>query len=470
MWLETQETVATLVAEALRRAQQAGGLPVGAVAEVPVERPERQEHGDLATPVALGLARSARMAPRAIAERIAERLPEHPWIERVEIAGPGFLNFFLSRRWYEEALRQVLARGREYGRSSRYAGRRALVEFVSANPTGPLTLGHGRQAVIGDVICRLLEAVGYSVTREYYFNDAGRQMRVLAESVRCRYLEELGRPVAFPEDGYQGEYIREIARELVREHGAALADLEDLRPFQAKAVAVIFEEIRRTLKRLGVQFDSYFNEHKLFEESAVQRVLDDLAARGLLYEKDGALWFRATALGRPQDRVFVRSTGDREPTYRVPDIAYHRNKIERGYDLIVDIFGADHIEEFPDVKAALEGLGYRTDHLVALFHQFVTITRDGEVVKMSTRRANFVTLDELIDEVGGRRRPVLFHHAEHELPPELRSEPRKDGLERKPGLLSPVRPRAHLQYLPPGRGDGDRSSGGDGGPFAVGGA
>ncbi|MDA1192720.1 MAG: arginine--tRNA ligase, partial [Candidatus Poribacteria bacterium] len=287
-----------------------------------------------------------------------------------------------------------------FGRSDTYAGKTVLVEFVSANPTGPLTLGHGRQAVLGDTVSRLLEAVGYKVTREYYFNDAGRQMQVLGASVQARYLELLDKPSSFPDDGYQGEYLRDIAAELIQERGDALADESDVTPFKEKAVAVIFKDISGTLERIGITFDIYFNEHDLFEEGRVDAMLHAMAERGLTYEQDGAVWFKATALGRPQDRVFVRSTGDKLPTYRVPDIAYHINKIERGYDKLIDIFGSDHIEEFPDVKAALDGLGYDTSHMSAIFHQFVTITRDGEIVKMSTRRANFVTVDELLDDVG----------------------------------------------------------------------
>jgi arginyl-tRNA synthetase len=400
MWSEARDVIAKLVHTALERAVADGALSLDEIPEIPVDSPKEGSHGDLACPVALGLARAARMAPRAIAEAIVERIEIGGDIEKVEIAGPGFINFFLSDGWVRKALRSVLDSGDAFGTSDIHAGKTALVEFVSANPTGPLTLGHGRQGVIGDTVSRMLEAVGYTVTREYYFNNAGRQMVMLGESVRARYLEELDLPAEFPEDGYQGEYIRDIARDMVAEHGRALVDLEDVTPFKDKAVEVIFGFIQRTLERIDIRFDEYYNEHTLYERGLIDDVVQVLRDGGYAYDKDGAVWFKSTAFGLPQDRPIIRSTAGREPTYRLPDMAYHREKLRRGFDRIIDIFGADHVDEYPDVLAGVRALGYDTDSVSVLIHQFVTLEQDGETVKMSTRRANYITVDELVDEVG----------------------------------------------------------------------
>ncbi|MBM3216449.1 arginine--tRNA ligase [Candidatus Poribacteria bacterium] len=398
MWRQISDEVRAWLGTALEAAIADGSLRLDAVEDVPIEQPGDPSHGDLASPIALQLARAAKLAPRAIATAIVEHATTHPAIGAVEIAGPGFINVRLSNDRIVRALRDILRDGPDFGGSATHAGKTALVEFVSANPTGPLTLGHGRQAAIGDTVARLLSAVGYQVSREYYFNDGGRQMRVLGQSVRSRYGEIAGRDIPFPEDGYQGEYIRDIARALFGREGNALLDSDDIAPFTAVAVDAVFADIRRTLSRLGIAFDRYFNELSLYETGAVERVADDLRRIGASYEHEGAIWFRATAYGGPQDRVIIRSTG--EPTYRLPDIAYHCDKLRRNYDRIVDVFGADHIDTYPDVIAAVQALGFDASRIDVLIHQFVTITRGGETVKMSTRRANFVTVDELIDEVG----------------------------------------------------------------------
>jgi arginyl-tRNA synthetase len=272
------------------------------------------------------------------------------------------------------------------------------VEFVSANPTGPLTVGHGRGAILGDIVSNILSWNSFDVEREYYYNDAGRQMRLLGESVRIRYLEALGGEPAFPEDGYEGEYIRDIADNLKAEQGDALKDQTDPGPFTEAAEKAIFDDINQTLESLGITFDQYFNERSLYESGNLDKTMAALDEKGLIFKKDGATWFKATALGRDEDRVLIKSTD--EPTYRLPDIAYHKDKVERGHDLIVDIFGADHQDTYPDVLAGVQGLGYDTDHIKVLIHQFVTLTRGGQQVKMSTRKATFVTLDELISDVG----------------------------------------------------------------------
>ena len=392
------ERIRHLVEEALRAAVEAGELPEVPLPDVPVERPKQAQHGDFATPVALPLARTMRRAPRQIAEAIVRHLPPNDVIERAEVAGPGFVNFHLSPVWLARQVDDVVAKGAHYADVDVGRGRRAQVEFVSANPTGPLTVGHGRNAVIGDTLANILEATGWQVTREYYYNDAGRQMRILGESVKLRLLEVLGRPVEFPEEYYQGEYIVEIARAILERHGPEAAE-EEWPFFKEIAQEMIFADIKATLERLGIRHDVLTNEASFYEDGSIWRVVEALKDKGYAYEKDGAVWFRATAFGADKDRVLVRSTG--EPTYRLPDIAYHVQKIERGFDLIVDVLGADHVAEMPDVMNAVRALGYDADRIRPIFYQFVTLVRHGNVVKMSTRRANFVTLDEVIDEVGG---------------------------------------------------------------------
>ncbi len=394
--------VEALVRRALSEAIAAGKLRATEVPGFAVEVPSDPKWGDLSTNAALVLARAEGRPPRAIAETLVAHLaavmpPE--WLAAApEIAGPGFVNFRLGAAFWQARLAEALAEGEAYGRSEVGAGRRVQVEFVSANPTGPLTVGHGRNAVIGDTIARLLGATGWQVEREYYFNNAGRQMAVLARSVRARYLELLGREAAFPEDGYQGEYIRDIARGLLERHGEGLAETTELDPFREAAEQAIFATIRASQDRLGVAFDHYFNEDSLYHSGAIGRALAALETRGLVARRDGAVWLRGEAVGLAQDRVLVKSSG--EPAYRLPDIAYHLDKLARGFDAIVDVLGADHVAEHQEVGAALRALGHDTGRIRPVIYQFVTLTRHGEQVKMSTRRAEYVTLDELLDEVG----------------------------------------------------------------------
>jgi arginyl-tRNA synthetase len=367
--------------------------------QIPFERPRQEGHGDLTTTVAMVLAKSLRRNPRELAAEIVRKLPADPGrVAKVEVAGAGFINFTLTQEHFRDQLRGLIRAGDAYGRSDAGAGKRVQVEFVSANPTGPLTVGHGRGAVFGDTVSRLLEWTGHAVEREYYFNNAGRQMRILGDSVRLRYLEALGDSIEFPQDYYQGEYIREIARRLEDEAGGALRGEPAEGAFKARAEQDIFADIRKTLERLGIEFDRYFNEHSLYTDGKIDGVIAALKSADLAYEQEGALWFRTSALGLDQDKVIVKSTG--EPTYRLPDIAYHREKFARGFDQMIDIFGADHIATYPDVLAGVKALGLDATKVKVLIHQFVTITQGGEVVKMSTRKANFITLDELIDEVG----------------------------------------------------------------------
>ncbi len=363
------------------------------------ETPRTAEHGDLTTNVAMIHAKRLGLQPRRLAEQIIAGLAVDPMlVEKIEIAGPGFINFRFSSIWYLRKLEEILAKGKAYGRVDLGKRMKTQVEFVSANPTGPLTVGHGRGAVYGDTISRLLEWTNYDVTREYYFNNAGRQMRILGDSVRLRYLELLGDSSPFPDEYYQGEYIREIARHIRDAQGDAMRSEPAEGIFKAEAEREIFDDIKKTLQRLGFSHDVYYNENTLYESGKVKEVIEEFRAKGLAYDLDGAVWFKATALGGEKDKVIVKSTG--EPTYRLPDIAYHREKFRRGFDLIIDVLGADHIATYPDVLSALKALGYDTEKIKVLIHQFVTIVQGGEVVKMSTRKANFVTLDELIDEVG----------------------------------------------------------------------
>ena len=385
--------------------------------EIELEAPDRPEHGDLATNTALRLASVLGDNPRSIAETLTERLRgrvDPARIKSVEVAGPGFVNFRFAQDYLFDGLADLLAQGDTFGQTDAGAGERALVEYVSANPTGPLNVGHGRNAVLGDTIANLLAWTGYDVTREYYYNDAGRQMRVLAQSVRARYEALAGNvptttltldddttvevPETFPEDGYLGQYIMEIAQNLYDEHGDALCATDDLAPFRAAAETAIFGDIETTLHALNIDMDGYANEQALHDEGRVDAVLDGLADAGYTYEEDGALWFKTTAFGTEDDTVLVKQTG--EPTYRTPDIAYHAAKFERGFDLMVDVFGADHHAAYPDVLSALDVLGYDTDRVDVILYQFVTLVRGDEPVKMSTRRANYVTLDDLIEQVG----------------------------------------------------------------------
>ncbi len=393
------------------------GVPSDFVAEF--ETPANSDHGDLSTNLALQLARNLRKAPRQIATEIVERLQELPLdqskVTAVEIAGAGFINFHFANSYLQDGLTALLKAGKTYGRSTIGAGKRAMVEYVSANPTGPLTVGHGRNAVLGDTVANLLEWVGYDVTREYYYNDAGRQMRVLGESVRARYRAQVnadeptreiegsaGKPVlvpeSFPEQGYLGGYIDDIAGGLVKVHGDSLYTSDDIDVFKKAAEDFMFPDIEASLERLGIKMDSFFNEHSLYTSNAIWDTLDQLRGKGFVYEEEGAVWFKTTKLGKDKDTVLVKSSG--EPTYRLPDIAYHIDKLERGFDLLIDVFGADHIATYPDVLNGVEILGFDPSSIDVVIYQFVTLVRSGKPVKMSTRKATYVTLDELMDEVG----------------------------------------------------------------------
>ena len=360
--------------------------------------PKNSEFGDLSSNIALLLSRDLNKQPIDIAKIIADELnralPEN--ITKVTIAKPGFLNFEISNEFFQSQIIKILEDNDSYGKGDIGSGKTANVEFVSANPTGPLTVGHGRNAILGDTVSNILQWQGFEVTREYYFNDAGRQMRILGKSVEVRYFEILGKNLEFPEEGYQGSYIKDIAQTILNQYGNELKSDDPI--FNKEAEKIIFHDIKSSLIKLGITFDKFTNEKTFYENGDIDSFLEELKEKNLIYEKDNATWFKTSTLGKDQDRVYIKSSG--EPTYRVPDTAYHQDKVKRGFDLIIDVFGADHTDAYPDVILALEALGHKTDHIKVLIYQFVTLLRGGEKIKMSTRKANFVTLDELVDEVG----------------------------------------------------------------------
>ena len=349
--------------------------------------------GDYSSNIALKLSKQLKKSPIKIANRIANHKNNLSDIFTISASEPGFINFHISDNYYLKILDQILKKGENFGKKKKL-NKSANVEFVSCNPTGPLTVGHGRQAILGDMVSNILTWNGYDVTREYYYNDAGKQMRVLAESCYAKYAQQIGKKVEMPENGYIGAYLDEIASKIVDNHGKNL-DSDDpiFRDFTEKE---IFSDIKKTLESIGIQFDVFSKEGTFYENGAIDNVLKEFRKKGLSYEKDGAVWFKTSSLGKEEDKVLVKSSG--EPTYRLPDIAYHADKVDRGFDLIVDIFGADHIDTYPDVLLGLKSLDKKTAHIKVVIHQFVTIKRSGEIVKMSTRKANFITLDELKDQ------------------------------------------------------------------------
>ncbi len=391
--LNIQMTILPQLIQSLADSLSALGLPKRDIKLTP---PNNPDFGDFATNVALTLTKEAGIPPIQIANNIKDHLGVSlTLIEEITVTTPGFINFKIAPTYYYQILSEILT-NKQFGRGISGNGKKANVEFVSANPTGPLTVGHGRNAVLGDTVSNILEWHGYDVTREYYFNDAGRQMRILGKSVETRYFQILGHDIVFPENGYQGNYIKDIAQTILDKKGKSLSASDPV--FKDQAEKTIFADIKKSLNNLGIHFDQFTNEKTFYENGDIDRFLEELKAKDLIYEKEGATWFRATALGKDQDRVYIKSSS--EPTYRVPDTAYHRNKIARGFDLIIDIFGSDHTDTYPDVLLALNALGENTDNIRVLIYQFVTLLRGGEKVKMSTRKANFVTMDDLVDEVG----------------------------------------------------------------------
>jgi arginyl-tRNA synthetase len=372
-----------------------GDLPVPSL-----EAPRQKEHGDFATNVALALAKRAGTSPREVAQVVVDALAPAPFVERVEIAGPGFINIWTTDEWLYDVVRSIATAGAMYGRSEP-KGSRVQVEFVSANPTGPLHVGHARNAVLGDAVARLLDAAGLTVEREYYFNDAGGQMDRFGASVEARYLQALGRDAEVPEDGYHGDYVTTYALDIVREHGDALADLPSEERFArvlTEGARRAMDAIRATLARFGVLFDSFVSEASLEEAGEITEAVERLRASGTVYEADEAVWFRSTDFGDDKDRPLIRSTG--RHTYFAADCAYLIDKFRRGFDRLVYVWGADHHGDVVRVKGAASALGYDPDRVELLIYQFVSFLRGGEPVAMSKRAGTFLSLDELIDEVG----------------------------------------------------------------------
>ena len=359
--------------------------------------PKQESFGDLSSNIALLISKQIQKNPLKIAEEIKKRMLRQNLndIEEITATQPGFINFVIKPNYYQNNLKLIIKDKESFGKDFKGKGKSANVEFVSANPTGPLTVGHGRNAVIGDTVSNILEWHDYNVTREYYYNDAGKQMRTLGQSVESRYFEYVKKPFEFPNDGYQGEYIIEIAKNIANNHGENLVKNDE--KFLAEAEKVIFGQIENSLNSLGIKFDTFTNEKSFYESGAIKKLLSQLKSKGLVYEKDDATWYKATGVGAKQDKVYIKSTG--EPTYRLPDTAYHKDKIKRGYDVIVDVFGADHTDTYPDVLSALRALGLKTEHVKILIYQFVTLVKNGEKVKMSTRKADFITLDDLVNEL-----------------------------------------------------------------------
>ncbi|MDH3207098.1 MAG: arginine--tRNA ligase [Gemmatimonadota bacterium] len=389
--------------EAIRAALGAVLEGLGASADdVRLERPRDPSHGDLSTNIALALAGRLHRKPREVAEEIAGRLDlAAAGVESVEVAGPGFLNFRLSSGTVASVLDEILRANAGYGRSETGGGHTVMVEFVSANPTGPLHLGHGRQAALGDAIASLLEWTGWKVHREYYYNDAGRQMDLLARSVRARYRQRLGRDESLPPDGYRGDYVAEVAEDLVAEVGEQfLKDdsgdaLDQIRKF---AVRILRAEQDRDLSDFRVHFDEYFLESSLYEEGLVDGTVEQLRSTGLVYEKDGATWLKTTEFGDQKDRVMIRTSG--LPTYFLPDVAYHKNKWDRGFHRVVNVQGSDHHGTMARVLSGVRALGLPEGYPQYVLHQMVRVERDGQEVKFSKRAGSGVTLRELYEEVG----------------------------------------------------------------------
>ncbi|HOO90310.1 MAG TPA: arginine--tRNA ligase [Syntrophales bacterium] len=368
---------------------------------IEVELPKEGSHGDYASNIAMVLASSQREAPRKIAERIVKNINDSDRIlDKIEIAGPGFINFFIRSGIWSTLLEEVDTLGDNYGHSDIGDGIRVQVEFVSANPTGPLHIGHARGAVIGDTVANILQASGYSVSREYYINDAGNQMNRLGESVYFRYLELMGDDIVFPEDCYQGEYITELAREIYIKFGDKFrADKESSIGFLTKYAAdSILEGIKEDLEALGITFDRYFSESELYVNDGVAKIIRKLREEGFIYEAEGTLWFKTTDSGDEKDRVVVRGNGD--PTYFAADIAYHQNKYARGFDKIINVWGADHHGYIPRMQAGIQALGRKKEDLEVILVQLVNLLRGGVPVPMSTRSGEFVTTREVTEEVG----------------------------------------------------------------------
>ncbi len=397
-----RDTIAHRLADAVERAQRLDILPIAATPAVLIERPQNPEHGDFASSLPLRLARTARMDPLQIAEKLAPLVQDDEAIERVWAAPPGFLNFVLRPEWLQRQVSVINEAGGSYADTDTGGGQRVQVEFVSVNPTGPLHVGHARGAVLGSTLASVLAAAGYDVTREYYVNDAGTQMDLFYTSLYARYAQALGRDEQVPAGGYQGQYLVEMGRELAEEFGSRFADMP--RDGAIAEIGVIALErmlavIRRDMEALGITYDVWFSERDLYQNHQYETAMKLLEDGGYTVEREGARWFTSSTLGNDKDNVLVRSTG--QPTYFATDVAYHYNKfVERKFDWVIDVWGADHQGHVPRMKAVVGALGADPDRLAIIINQLVTLKRDGETVRASKRTGEMVTLQELVDEVG----------------------------------------------------------------------
>ena len=394
---ELQKKLQKIVEDYARRR----GIPLAEDFQVELTASKDPSHGDWSTPVALRLAKPLGKNPLQVAGELMNLFQKESGVSRIEMAGPGFINFFLTASQQAESLVEIYGKDRDYGKSNGGQGKKTMLEFVSANPTGPLTIAHGRQAAIGDALARILEATGFKVTREYYLNDTGRQIGLLGESLWARYQSLFGMEAPIPEEGYRGDYLEEIAEALRKKAGDSLLKkprAEAVQTCTEFAASEILKGIQEDLSQIGVQFDSYFSERSLREKKSVEQVIGGLKEKGFVFEKEGALWFRSTSFGDDKDRVLRKQTG--EYTYLAPDIAYHATKFERGFEKLINLWGPDHHGYILRIKAACQALGRDPNQLNILIVQLVTLYRKGEPVRMSTRAGEFVTLRELFEEVG----------------------------------------------------------------------
>ncbi|MBX7043093.1 MAG: arginine--tRNA ligase [Ignavibacteria bacterium] len=376
--------------------------------EIVFDKPKEEKFGDYSTNIAMLLAKELKQPPRKIASDILERMKiDKAKISNAEIAGAGFLNFFAADPYCIARLEEILNEGSGFGRSAINSGLRANLEWISANPTGPLHTGHGRAAALGKAIANLLEWTGYDVTREYYYNDAGNQMNNLAKSVYARYMQIMDPGFEFPDEGYVGDYVKEIAADIYGRHGDKFRDNFDSEYFKSEGENHTFALIKKTLERMGIEHDVFFNESSLYDDGTIDRTIEELKSRSLAYEQDGAVWLRMPAEeGFQKDKVIVKSTG--EPTYRLPDIAYHIDKVNRGFDLIVDIFGSDHGDTYKEVLYGVKCLGHDESKIKVIIHQMVTFRMGDESVKMSKRSDKVYSLDELMDDIGADATQFFF--------------------------------------------------------------
>jgi arginyl-tRNA synthetase len=405
-----KQKIKNLILLAAQKAHQNGVLPSADIVEAEVEEPKADSHGDFSTNIAMVMASAQKMPPRKIAQVITGHIqdPER-MLEKTEIAGPGFINFFLKTPAWHPVLQEIHEADTRYGATDIGKGQKFQVEFVSSNPTGPLHVGHGRGAAVGDAVANILSFCGYEVEKEYYINDSGRQIHTLGRSVYLRYKEMFGQKVKFPAECYQGDYIRELAGEIKMEQGDELLSQpqEDALMICARfAAAKILAGIRQDLKTFGVEFDRWFSEQSLYDSGRVDEILDNFRNRGIVYEKEGALWFKTSDFGDEKDRVVVKNNG--QTTYFASDIAYHQDKYDRGFERVVDVWGADHHGYIPRMKAAVEACGHRRDQFDVILVQLVNLLRAGEPVAMSTRAGEFETLKNVIDDVGRDAARFIF--------------------------------------------------------------